>query len=711
MTPTDASILHQSSFPASDLPRALRELAREVGLVSSLADENESSLSADDGPDPLANAGARLGVEIVAVKSTCGELEDMLRRLGPSLLRLAGPEGGEARYLAVIGGGSFGLKVLTPERGVRRLSRKLVQDGLIHDLLGAELVSVGRLVDELRLNQPIGERGLRAFALERLDDKPVTGIWLLRPSPGSAAGVQTRATHLPFLLSLLVVTRASSTALLLSLWWLIGRDVFGSSGFQPSIGLWALCAFGMVPLRLLDVWTQSRLALDAGTLFKDALLYGVLNLDRTAVRGRGVGQFLGTVMEGEISSTAMESGVSVFVAFVEVVAALFVLAAGAEGNTLVLLLLGWIAFTVWSCRRYARQAQRWIDGFRLITHDLVERMVGYQTRVVQERVEDRHREEDALLHDYFSRSKELDRRKLLLDGLTSYGWLLLGLSVLEPALVSGAGSASSTAISLGGILLASNALKHLVGGAVHLVDVWVAWQQTGPILEAGQRAFREGVADGSKPKPRTASADGPMLRFDGLSLRYAKNAPAALSGCSQEIRAGDRVLLEGPSGGGKSTLAAVLSGIRAQGAGSIRLLGVRSEDMSPQDWRGKIVLVPQFHENHVLTESLLFNLLLGRRWPPTAEDTADAMRVCDLLGLTPLVERMPLGLAQPVGDGGWTLSHGERSRVFLARALLQEGAHLVILDESFAALDPETLRQSIEGVLASAPAMLVIAHP
>jgi len=65
---------------------------------------------------------------------------------------------------------------------------------------------------------------------------------------------------------------------------------------------------------------------------------------------------------------------------------------------------------------------------------------------------------------------------------------------------------------------------------------------------------------------------------------------------------------------------------------------------------------------------------------------------------------------QMVGEGGWQLSHGERSRVFLARALLQGGDALV-LDESFAALDPETLAVAWRVAEARAPALLVIAHP
>ncbi len=119
---------------------------------------------------------------------------------------------------------------------------------------------------------------------------------------------------------------------------------------------------------------------------------------------------------------------------------------------------------------------------------------------------------------------------------------------------------------------------------------------------------------------------------------------------------------------------------------------------------------PQFHENHVLTGTVAFNLLMGRRWPPLLEDFQKAERLCHELGLEEVLKRMPAGLLQMVGETGWQLSHGEKSRLYIARALLQ-GASLIVLDESFASLDPENLRRALSCVLVRAPALLVIAHP
>ncbi len=101
---------------------------------------------------------------------------------------------------------------------------------------------------------------------------------------------------------------------------------------------------------------------------------------------------------------------------------------------------------------------------------------------------------------------------------------------------------------------------------------------------------------------------------------------------------------------------------------------------------------------------------MGRCWPPRADDLREAKSICLELGLGNLLQRMPAGMFQMVGDSGWQLSHGEKSCLYIARVLLQ-GADLIILDESFAALDPETLQLAMDCVLKRALTLLVVAHP
>ena len=113
---------------------------------------------------------------------------------------------------------------------------------------------------------------------------------------------------------------------------------------------------------------------------------------------------------------------------------------------------------------------------------------------------------------------------------------------------------------------------------------------------------------------------------------------------------------------------------------------------------------------YVLTGTFAFNLLMGGQWPPCPETFKEAEVLCHELGLGDLLNRMPAGLLQLVGESGWQLSHGEKSRLYIARALLQ-GAELVVLDESFASLDPENLERALSCVVKRARTLLVIAHP
>ena len=193
-------------------------------------------------------------------------------------------------------------------------------------------------------------------------------------------------------------------------------------------------------------------------------------------------------------------------------------------------------------------------------------------------------------------------------------------------------------------------------------------------------------------------------------FRHSNRGEAILQGADLQIAMGDRLLLEGPSGGGKSTLAMVLAGGRFPESGLMLLGGLDPATIGLAGWRRRVVLAPQFHDNHVLMGTFAFNALLGRDWPPSPADLAEAERVCRALGLGPLLERMPAGLHQMIGETGWQLSHGEKSRLYLARALLQR-ADLIILDETFAALDPATLSHTLAFVLEQARTVMVIAHP
>ncbi len=148
----------------------------------------------------------------------------------------------------------------------------------------------------------------------------------------------------------------------------------------------------------------------------------------------------------------------------------------------------------------------------------------------------------------------------------------------------------------------------------------------------------------------------------------------------------------GPSGAGKSTLISLLLRYWDIERGRIWLDGQDIRDYAPQDVRKMLAVVDQ--RPYLFHGTLRSNLLLAA---PGAND-ADLHQALRLAQLEPWVSTLPQGLDTPVGERGNQVSGGERQRLAVARALLQD-APLWLLDEPTAHLDPRS-RQSVARNLA-----------
>ena len=705
------------AWPASRLDEALEALARRADLapraVEFLSPPAELLQQGDEALGRwLRSAAGHLGLEAEPMEIPYGEVEPLLRQAGPALLRLPGD--GEPCFLALLSGGRRRVSVLGPDLMVHRLRRAEVCAALCRDLEAPLAAQVDRLLVEAGVPARRQARARAAILRERLGSTPIGGCWLLRLPPGASLWHQARQARLPSRLLAFVGGHAGQYLLWLLAWWMIGQGALQGRLDPGWLLAWALLLVTLVPFRLLATWSQGRLAIGAGGLLKQRLLSGALRLAPEEMRHQGAGQLLGRVLEAEaVEALALSGGLLGLVAGMELLIAAAVLHAGAGGGRHALLLLAWVAVALLLGWRYWRQRRHWTGERLTLTHDLVEGLVGHRTRLAQEGRERWHDGEDQALARYLERSAAMDRTAAWLIAVVPRGWLFLGLLGLAPAFVAGHGSPAALAIGLGGMLLAYRAFHKLATGMWHLAGAAIAWEQVAPLFQAAARPEVGGApAFALTPVSGAGRSDGAptVLEAHELVFRYRDRGAPVLQGCNLRIRAGDRLLLEGPSGGGKSTLASLLSGLRVPESGLLLLRGLDRQTLGAEGWRRRVVAAPQFHENHVLTETFAFNLLMGRRWPPQSEDVEAAERLCRELGLDDLLARMPAGLWQLVGETGWQLSHGERSRLYMARALLQ-GADLVILDESFAALDPETLQRCLRCVLKRAATVLVIAHP
>ncbi len=649
----------------------------------------------------------RLGLEAEPVDAALQDIEALVSAGGPALVAVGSQL--EPRLLGLLRASKRHATILGLH-GIRRVRTEEIRAALGASLESPFVASVDALLDRARVAPSRRAKAKLGLLRERAAGQRCKGVWVLRLPASAPFAQQLRGAGLLRDVGAIVFAHVGQYTLAMAAWMTIGGAALEGHLDRGWLWAWALLVLSLVPLRLLEQLAQGRAAIGGASLLKRRLLAGALGLEPEEMRGEGAGQLLGRTLEAStVESLALSRGVSSLTSSVDLAVAATILAFGAAPVSQLLALAGWLVVTGFLVRRYYLIRQRWTDDRLHLTHELVERMVGHRTRIAQQVSEDWYDADDHDLAHYFRASRLLDDSSVLLTTLVPAAWMLVGLATLAPAIIAGATSPTSLAISVGGVLLAFRALRQVAAGSRDVVTVMVAWNRVKLLFESGAR--KEPVP-ASTPMA-TASpqdADHPVLSAQGVVFRYRATGEPVLRGCSLRINAHDRVILEGPSGGGKSTLALVLAGIRVPESGTLLVDGLDRHTTGLAEWRKRVVAVPQFHENHVISGTFAFNLLMARAWPPAAADMREALNVCRELGLGDLIDRMPAGLQQVVGETGWQLSHGERSRLYIARALLQS-PEVMVLDESFAALDPETMQRALDCVIRRASALVVVAHP
>ncbi len=642
---------------------------------------------------------AWLGREATHVDVPYRDFPRFLRTAGPAMIRLPGGE-----YVALTADG----RLLAPDLRVVAVPAHELRSAIFQSQEAAAAADAERLLHTT--DRPARRQSARDVLMRaRLSHvRAVACCWRLEAPPGGAFWRLLRMAGLWPRLGGLALAHTAEYALWIGAWWMIGLGALRGHLDRGWVMGWVLVLVTIVPMRAAVTWLQGRLAIAAGGLLKERLLYGALRLDRDVVRRQGMGQFVGQVVETEaLESLALSGGVTALVATIELIAA-GAIGAFATGWRFPAMLVMWIAVTAAIGLRYYRRSGEW-TGVRLgLTGDLIERMVGHQTRLAQEPRARWHESEDLQLRAYQAASRRMDAAAPWLTAVVPRGWLVVGVLGLWPAFVARGTSTERLATELGAVLLAYYAFSKASSGAASLAHAAIAWQQARPLLDAS-------ATEEPRTPPSLARAPAPpqpgevIVEGRNVAYSYAGRPQPVLRACGFRIRAGDRILLAGDSGAGKSTLASLIAGVQPPSAGVVLAGGLDRRSLGPQGWRQRVAVVPQSHENHILNGPLAFNLLLGRVGPLGDADIRDAEAICEELGLGVLLGRMPSGIMQMVGESGWQLSHGERSRVFVARALLQESP-FVLLDESLAALDPESLRRTIACIERRTSAALVIAH-
>lgn len=209
--------------------------------------------------------------------------------------------------------------------------------------------------------------------------------------------------------------------------------------------------------------------------------------------------------------------------------------------------------------------------------------------------------------------------------------------------------------------------------------------------------------------PETAHPKKPAgddVVFNNVSFSYTgDNSEKALENVSFSAKQGQITAIVGPSGGGKSTIANLISRFWDVSSGSITIGGIDVRDMAEDDLMRHVSFV--FQDIFLFKQSILDNIRMGN--PSASEEQVIA--AAKAAQCHEFISKLPNGYHTVVGSKGIHLSGGERQRIAIARAIIKNSP-IIVLDEATAFSDPENeyLIQKAFEKLMQGKTVIIIAH-
>ncbi|CAN5143230.1 ABC transporter ATP-binding protein [soil metagenome] len=228
----------------------------------------------------------------------------------------------------------------------------------------------------------------------------------------------------------------------------------------------------------------------------------------------------------------------------------------------------------------------------------------------------------------------------------------------------------------------------------------VGWERVRAVLDA----------EGAMVYGDTTLDRGNAVRLDVEDLSFSfEDAPddAVLTDVSFSVKPGKVVAIVGATGGGKSTLTALLTRLMDAQSGSVRLDGVDLRDLTHESLAEAVSVVPQ--ATFLFDDTVRTNVSLGA--DVSDDDVWAALRTVQAHAF---VSALPDGLDTQLGERGTSLSGGQRQRLALARALVHR-PRLLVMDDATSALDPEVEQRILRALAAETatgegPTVLVVAY-
>ncbi|MCK6404734.1 MAG: type I secretion system permease/ATPase [Rhodocyclaceae bacterium] len=259
-------------------------------------------------------------------------------------------------------------------------------------------------------------------------------------------------------------------------------------------------------------------------------------------------------------------------------------------------------------------------------------------------------------------------------------------------------------LSMGGLI----AVTMLGGRAItplgQVVGLLMQYQNARTALESLEKLMANPVERGDDEFIHRPELSG-EIEFRDVSFSYPGQTEPALKNVSFRIHAGEKIVIIGRTGSGKTTLQKLILGLYKPTEGVVRLDGVDQRQLDPADIRRNIGFVGQ--ESILFYGTLRENISIGA---PYADDSA-IVHAAEVAGLTQFVNRHPQGFDMLIGERGESLSGGQRQEVAIARAVLMDPP-VLLLDEPTSAMDFSTEHQFKQRIrqYAAHKTMIIVTH-
>ena len=244
-------------------------------------------------------------------------------------------------------------------------------------------------------------------------------------------------------------------------------------------------------------------------------------------------------------------------------------------------------------------------------------------------------------------------------------------------------------------LFMGNRFFEPLAGAITQLPVFVYKKAAGErIVDLMDKPVMAG--DGGAPEQHE-------IVFDHVSFGYGEKE--ILHDVSAEFRPGTMTAIVGPSGSGKSTMLKLIARFYDPQSGAVRFGGVDETAIDPEKLMSKISVV--FQDVYLFQDTIEANIRYGKE-NATHEEIVAATK---LAHCHEFIRKLPDGYQTMVGEGGSTLSGGEKQRISIARAILKD-APVLLLDEATSSLDPENeldVQHALEA-LVKGRTVVMIAH-